>query len=56
MARTIIRYEIRTVRSGNVFSSSTNMRLYERARALRIVKRLKRSKIDAIACPVRVAS
>lgn len=47
--KTNSRYEVRTVRSGNVFSSPTNFRLYERARALRIVKRLKRSGVDALA-------
>lgn len=50
------RYEIRTVRKGNVLSSATNFRLYERARAARIVKRLKRSGIDALLAPVGLAA
>lgn len=54
--KTVKRYEVRTVRSGNVFTSPTNYRLYERARALRIVKRLKRSGIDAIAAPMKIAA
>jgi hypothetical protein len=50
----LLRYEIRTVRPGNVFSSATNSRLYERARALRIVKRLERSGVDAVLGVVRL--
>lgn len=49
------RYEIRTVRNGDVFTSPTNYRLYERTRALRIVKRLKRCGVDALAAPIRIA-
>lgn len=48
------RYEIRTVTAGNVFSTSTNYRLYERRRAQRIVRRIKKSGIDAVIAPVRV--
>ena len=49
------RYEIRTVTAGNVFSSATNFRLYERRRAQRIVRRLKKSGVDALLAPVRIA-
>lgn len=50
------RYEIRTVRKGNVFTSATNYRLYDRQRALRIVKRLRKSGLDALAAPMLVAA
>ena len=49
------RYEVRVVRKGNIFSSSTNFRLYDRSRALRLVKRLKKSGLDALASPVMVS-
>ena len=54
--KTVKRYEIRIVRLGNVFSNSTNFRLYERSRALRIVKRLKRSGLDARAAVMTIAA
>ena len=54
--KTVKRYEVRTVRKGNKFSSATNFRLYERHRALKLVKRLKKSGIDAIATPVTIAT
>lgn len=53
---TVKRYEIRTVRAGNVLSTPTNYRLYERARALRIVKRLRRAGLDALAAPMQVSA
>lgn len=56
MTKTSKRYEIRTVRKGNVFTSPTNYRLYDRCRAVKIVKRLRKSGVDAVASFMTVAA
>lgn len=51
--KTAIRYEIRSIK-GSEYSRSMFRQLVERPRALRIIKRLKRSGITAIAAPMKI--
>ena len=51
--RNVTRYEIRSI-NGNEYSRSMFRQLVDRPRALRIIKRLKRSGITAIATPMKV--
>lgn len=48
-----IRYEIRSIK-GSEYSRRMFRQLVERPRALRIIKRLKRSGVTAIAVPMKI--
>lgn len=52
---TIIRYEIREFGvKGSVYSRTVFRRIVDRSRALKIVKRLKRSGRDVTASPIKI--
>lgn len=54
--KTVTRYEIREFGiNGSIFSCSVFRRVVDRQRALKIVKRLKRSGRDVKASPIKIA-